>query len=137
MNRKLLVLLLALLVVACAGSYQKWQTSQVIDAFKNAGLEAEAPRPMSDEDYGVAPVVAEEATRFFIPSCGDDCGGRIFSFSDSDSLFKVKFYYTKMSEGSTLFFCWVFEKDNILLQLDGDLPEEKANLYGEVLKSIR
>jgi len=134
---KVLALLLALLLAGCGGSFQKWQTSQAIDAFKGAGLEVESARPMTEEDYGMAPVVAEEATRFFIPSCGDDCGGRIFSFSDSDSLFKVKFYYNKMSEGSELFFCWVFEKDNILVQLDGDLPEEKANLYGEALKSMK
>jgi hypothetical protein len=34
-------------------------------------------------------------------------------------------------------FSWTFEHDNILLQLSGDLPEEKAMQYKEALEGMK
>lgn len=116
--------------------YVKWNSQQVVDAFKSAGLEAESTYAMTKDDYGMAPMVAIEGSRFIIPSLCADCGGRIFSFNNPDDLAVTKSYYEDLAKSSAMFFSWVFEKDNILVQINGDLPEEKALQYKEVLNGL-
>lgn len=114
----------------------KWQSSQAVEAFKAAGLEAESPRPLTKDDYGLAPMVATEGTRFLIPSLGPDSGGRIFSFASQDDLARTQDYYVEMGKSSAIFFSWTFAKDNILVQINGDLPEETAKKYEAVLAAM-
>lgn len=116
--------------------FQKRVSADVIAAFQAAGLESENTRPMTDDDYGIAPNVAEEGTRFFLPSLCDGCGGRVFSFSSPQNLEILKTYYVTISESSPAFFTWVFEKDNILVQINGDLPEEQARQYEAALETL-
>lgn len=114
-------------------TFMIWNTQQVVDAFKIAGLEAENARPMTVDDYGMAPMLALEATRFIIPSLCADCGGRIMSFNKNEDLEVVKNYYDELAKSSALFFSWVFVKDNILVQINGDLPEPIAKQYETAL----
>ncbi len=118
-------------------TFQKWTTAQVVEAFQVAGLEVENPRPMTKNDYGMAPMRAVEATRFLIPSLCPDCGGRIFSFATRDDLEITKKYYEELGKSSALFFSWVFAKDNILVQINGDLPEARAREYENALNALR
>lgn len=127
MKRKILftLLIVALLTSACA---KQITGDDVVAAFKAAGLEAENTRPMTKDDYGAAPYVCT-GTRFYVPSIGADNGGRIFicdSTEDRDSLAN---YYTELGKSSALFFSWVFTKDKVIVQINGDLPEETARKY--------
>lgn len=92
---------------------------------------------MTKDDYGIAPMLAQEGVRFFIPSLCEDRGGRILSFKDPKARDKTKEYYVGLGEAGAIFFSWVFEKDNILVQINGDLPERKANQYREALESMQ
>lgn len=116
--------------------FEKWTSEQVIKAFKAAGLEAEEIRPMTKDDYGMAPMTAVEGTRFLIPSLCSDCGGRVFSFASPEDLEMMKAYYVELGRVSAIFFSWVFVKDNILVQINGDLPEEKAKQYEAALDAM-
>lgn len=124
-------------VVTPTPQFQKWQSTNVVDAFLNAGLEAANPYPMTKDDFGAAPYVASEGTRFFIPSLCDDCGGRILSFETQDDLNITKAYYEELGKSSALFYSWVFVKDNILVQINGDLPEDQATQYKNALESLK
>lgn len=117
--------------------FQLHTSQDAIAAFQAAGLEAENPRPLLEEDYGIAPQVAQEGTRFLIPSLCAECGGRVFSFSSPQNLDILKTYYVTISESSPAFFTWVFEKDNILVQINGDLSEERAREYETALESLK
>jgi len=108
----------------------------VIEAFKDAGLEVEGARPMTKDDYGIAPMTAVEGTRFLIPSLCLDCGGRVFNFASPEDLEVTKAYYVELGRASAMFFSWVFVKDNILVQINGDLPEEKAKQYEATLNAM-
>lgn len=116
--------------------YQKWLSTDVLELFKATGLEAEKTHSMTKDDYGIAPMTAIEGTRFYIPSLCADCGGRIFSFSSPEDLETLKNYYLELAKSSALFFSWVFEKDNILVQINGDLSEEKAKFYEQALSEM-
>lgn len=115
---------------------QRWDSAQVIAAFKAAGLEAESARVMAPEDYGAAPMLAVEGTRFLIPSLCADCGGRAMSFASQRDLEATRLYYVELGKTSALFFSWTFTKDNILVQINGSLPEATARLYEAALNAL-
>jgi hypothetical protein len=100
----------------------------VVAAFKAAGLEAENSRPMTKDDYGMAPPVCQ-GTRFFIPSLGPDNGGRIFICENQSVQAALAGYYQALGKSDATLFSWVFEKGNILVQINGALPKTTAQKY--------
>ncbi len=114
-----------------------WNTQQVVNAFTAAGLEVENTRPMTADDYGLVPMLAVEGTRFFIPSVCADCGGRILSFTSEKDLTIVRDYYAQMGKFGAVLFSWVFIRDNILVQINGELPEATARLYEQALMKMK
>lgn len=114
----------------------RWTTDQVLAAFKAAGLEAEQTRPMTKDDYGIAPYVGS-GVRFFVPSVCADCGGRLFSIENAEELARVKLFYDEMGKQSAMLFSWTFARDNILVQINGDLPEAQAKQYEAALLNLK
>lgn len=125
----LAILLISLTLTSCA---KKVTSADVVSAFKTAGLEAESTSAMTKDDYGVAPYVCE-GTRFLIPSLGADNGGRIFICDNDEDRDALSNFYTEMGKSSALLFSWVFVKNNVVVQINGDLPEEKARQYETAL----
>jgi len=115
----------------------KWSTTDAAEAIAAAGLEFEDARPMTKDDYGLAPLTAVEGVRFLVPSLCADCGGRLYSFASQADLRLMEDYYVKLGRASAMFFSWVFVKDNILIQINGDLPEEIARQYEAALQDMR
>jgi hypothetical protein len=94
------------------------------------------PGRMTRDDYRMAPLVGE-GTRFLIPSlCPDDCGGRIFTGPPAD-LELLRTYYTELGRASAAFYSHVFVRDNVLVQINGELPDEKAKQYEDALKAMK
>jgi len=122
---------------AAPSGFVVWDVQQVLDAFLAAGLEATDSRPMISDDYGLVPMLALDGIRFFIPSICSDCGGRIMSFTDAEKLQIVRDYYGQMGRFSAVLFSWVFVKDNLLVQLNGQLPEADAMKYEAALSSLK
>ena len=117
-------------------TFQKWSGADLVQVLQSAGLEVENPTAMTKDDYGMAPMVAADATHFFIPSLCSDCGGRIYSFSSQEDLDLMKKYYDELGKSSAMFFSWVFTKDNLLIQINGALPEDKAREYENALLNL-
>ena len=113
-----------------------WQSADVVNAFWDAGLECEDPQPLAVDD-GTAPFIAEEATRFMLPSVCDGCSGRIYSFSNQAQLDRARDYYIGLGEQDPQYFSWIYVRENILVQLNGRMPEERARLYRQALMSMR
>ena len=42
-----------------------------------------------------------------------------------------------MGKSSALFFSWVFVKDRIVVQINGDLPEDAARKYEAALNGMK
>jgi hypothetical protein len=113
-------------------------SAQVVDALKRQGLEAESPTPMTPQDFGLAPLLTKDATRFLIPSLGADNGGRAMIFESDDDLEKTKAYYDELGEGTAAFFSWTFanEDKGVLVQINGELPEKKAKAYEQMIDGL-
>ncbi len=117
-------------------TFAKWTVAQAESAIQAAGLEFANPTPMTKDDYGLAPMTAKEAIHFLVPSVCSDCGGRLYSFSSQDDLNRMKEYYDKLGQASAAFFSWTFVKDNILIQINGDMKEDQARKYETALNSL-
>lgn len=127
MKAKLIFLLLVVSILV-SGCGSQVTGTDVVTAFKDAGLEAENPTAVTKDEYGLAPYVCD-GTHFFVPSLGEDAGGRVFicdNKEDQDALFN---YYDKLGKTSAMFFSWVFVKGDVLVQINGELPETIARQY--------
>ena len=99
-----LIILLLLLASCSYYSYPAWHSTQIVETFEKAGLEVGEYRPMTQDDYGLAPLLAVEGTRFYISSLGEGKGGRIMSFNTPDDLAKVEAYYVNAGKASALLY---------------------------------
>jgi hypothetical protein len=116
-------------------SFQKWKSSQVVDAFRTARLEIENPRLMTKpKDYGSSPMNDVEGTQFTLPSLGEDTSGHIYNFASENELERMVKYYADASANN---FSWVLVKDNILVQIDGRLTEERVKQYEIALGNLK
>jgi hypothetical protein len=97
---------------------------------------------MTQKDLGFAPNTMKEGTRFIIPSlCTADenpCdkGGRAMSFQSSDDQKAMRDYYDGLCNRSAALCSWVYEKDNLVVQINGDLPEDTAEQYDRALQAV-
>jgi hypothetical protein len=105
---------------------------RVLAAFHAAGLAAENAQAMTKDDYGLAPLVCT-GTRFLIPTLGSDKGGRVFICPGTAERDALAEYYARLGKASAAFFSWVFVRDNVLVQLNGDLDETIARRYEAAL----
>ncbi len=108
----------------------------VVVAFKKAGLEAESPTFMGPKNYGWAPYLCK-GVHFLVPSLGEEAGGRAFVCSTHADRNTLASYYKKLSKTSAILFSWVFEHDNIIVQINGDLDEIEAQKYNKTLREIK
>jgi hypothetical protein len=133
------IFLFVLLLSACSSSdfSSELKPNDVIEAFKEAGLEAESPKKMTKDDFGMAPMKSEDGLRFLIPSLGEDNGGRIISYKNSKDLDEMKKYYDDLGKNSAIFFSWTTKHENILVQINGDLEESEFKKYEKALKAIK
>ncbi len=127
--------LFVLLLTACGGGGNDFTGDDVVAAFQAAGLEAEDARPMTKDDYGLGPFVGT-GTRFYLPSLCEDCGGRIIITENDADTEAVRTYYDSLGQSSAAFFSWVTVRDNIVLQMNGDLPEEQFRQYEVALNGM-
>jgi hypothetical protein len=127
----LLAVLLA--VVLLLGLVNRDPTAEeVIQAFRDEGLEVGEVQSISrSEDRSLIPKTYEEQVSFTIPSSGERVKGRVFTFPSRETLDPVREYY---EEFGSMFSSYVYVEGNVLVQIAGDVPEDQAERYGEVLR---
>ena len=118
--------------------FAHWSAAEVMRAIKEAGLENQNAHLMRPDEYDPIPALAVQGIYFSIPSVCPDCSGMVLSFNDPAALESTKSFFieTKANDHAALS-SWVFERDNILLQLSGQLAETKARQYGAVLSRLQ
>ncbi|RIL71024.1 hypothetical protein BUY49_08015 [Staphylococcus devriesei] len=123
--KKLLYILLVgvLILVACGKNYE---ISDVINKFKSEGLSVKNLKTMRHEDFGMAPMKSEDAKIFTVQ---DDKKARIFKFKNKKDLEETKKYYDELGKSSAAFYSHVYAKDNMLIQMNGDIDDNVFNKY--------
>lgn len=112
------------------------RNSEIITAFHHAGLTAEVLRSATkDERDGWASWMVVEAIPFRI-SERDNERGLLLVFRDRTALEKMRAYYLELNDSLPRYRSWLFVRDNVLLQINGEVSEARANEYGQVLELL-
>lgn len=130
--KKLLLLLFScfLILGACGKDYS---VNDVTDQFKKDGLKVQNLHKMSHEDFGLAPMKAEEAKMFTVE---DKKNGRIMKFKNEDDLKDTKKYYDDLGKSSAAFYSHTYAKDNFLIQMNGEIKEDVFNKYKDAINKV-
>lgn len=134
--KAMLLSLIVAVVLAGCGDSGELTSDAVVEAFKDAGLVVEDEREMAKEDYGVGPMKATDATMFTVPFVCEDCNVRVTAYDNDADLKQSKAYYDDLGKESAMLFSWTIEHSNILVQLSGDMEEEKVEEYRAVLEGM-
>ena len=138
------VIVLISLVIAVL--FKSPSSEDVVEAFRMAGLEVGEAYPIEKAE-GPSPGISsklpgtyEEGMRFEISSLGKDSadrelGGRVFVFESEKDLAEVHGFYEDLAE-TGFFFTWVFVEGHVLVQINGELPEQEAERYEMILKEV-
>lgn len=112
------------------------QPEAVIAAFHAAGLEAENVHRLEPTEYKLAPYVGW-GLRFMLPSHGPDYGGRVFYVENAVERGQLRSFYEEMGKASAILASHLFERENVLLQIPGDVPLERARQYEAALMAAK
>lgn len=123
-------------VLAAFSTAHAITTSQVVVAFKKAGLEAEKPTAIPRKGYGTAPLVGK-GVRFLVPSLGEGAGGRVFDVPNAKERRQLADYYIGLGKQSAILYSHVFIHKNIVVQINGDLDDDTAEKYKAALLKLK
>lgn len=141
--KKLLSLLtvgiLSLGLVACssttdqANKEPKVETvKELVTKFEEAELVVTEPREMEVDDFGMAPLVSEEAMIFTVDA-ENERNARVFKIDNEEDLNKLKAYYDDLGKESALFYSHTYAKGKFLIQAGGEIPKEDFAKYKQVM----
>ena len=113
-----------------------WSADDVVNVLNEQSLEVKGPEVITETDRFGLPAKTNELIKFSIPSMGEDIQGCILSFELKDNLNKIRNYYSDLNDKGHPH-TWSFLKDNILLVIDGAVPEDKARQYESALTGLK
>ncbi|MWC29172.1 TerD family protein [Paenibacillus sp. MMS18-CY102] len=103
----------------------------LITAFKRAGLEAENPAELKPSEFGDT---RKDGKRIYVPSLGEDNGGRVFEFGTVEDLQFAKHHYDHL--GKMGFFSHTYARGLLLLQMNGAMGHGEFAKYKAVMNGL-
>ena len=118
--------------------FNLWHPGDGIKAFNSAGLMVDKVTLRKDQIDGLTMGMMVEATAFAIPVQGAPSAARgiLFCFQNEIDLQTMQSYYVSLGKALPQYSSWIFVKDNMLLQINGDVPEAVANRYARALNLL-
>ena len=110
--------------------------SEIVQDLRDDRLEVGESYPV-EEDTGWndswVPKTHQEDTSFEIPSLGEGVRGRVLGYESQEALDTVIEYCERFFRPLA---SHVFVEDEVLVQIDGDLPQDEANGYDDMLEEV-
>ncbi len=130
-----------------AESVENEELVEILQAFYDAGLNVMEPKIMTRNDYGIAPLLAEEAVSFgaqfaeFVFENEDGSieqfnYGRLFLVRDENDLQTIKAVYDDLGKEAAMLYSHTYSKGDTLLQMGGDVSDEDFALYTAVIDEV-
>lgn len=123
-------------VMSTPPPFERYHIGVVVAHFQDSELEFANVSAIPADDTSPLPKTYTAAMHFAIPSLCPDCGGHVFTFASNEDLQIVHDYYAGMGNAWSALDSHLFTRANILLQINGDLPNEKAEQYRQALYSL-
>jgi hypothetical protein len=113
-----------------------WRAPEVIEAFREYGLQAQVMQGATKQERdGLSGIYVVETRRFRISDKENELG-MVLSFAKPDELRRMEKYYADLNRTMPQFRSWIFVQDNVLLQINHEVPEKTARAYATVLNSL-
>ncbi|MCJ1657187.1 hypothetical protein MT340_011915 [Staphylococcus sp. NRL 16/872] len=123
------VLLTSTLILGACSTHH--EISDVTNKFKKEGLNVDNLKKMKREDFGMAPMKAKDAKMFTVT---DNKNARILKFENENDLKDTKKYYDELGKASGIFYSHTYAKDDILMQMNGDIDDKVFDKYKDAMK---
>jgi len=113
-----------------------WRAADVIGAFHAAHLNAEVVHDTSKQEQdGMFPGTGVDARHFQISAKAGEMG-TVLSFENARDMAQIRNYYLQLNRSLPQFRSWLYVKDNILLQINHEVPERDALAYACILDTL-
>lgn len=132
--KTLTIALLCLLLSSCASSTPP-SSDEIVQSFKDKGLEVGTPRDVDDDSdwaSNLVPKTYTEGTHFDV---GKDQGGQVLVFKEESDKKVMQSYWEDLNSKGGNFYSHVYERPNALLHINGKLSKGKADEYNEVFQN--
>lgn len=107
----------------------------ILKKFTKDDLTVDEAKPMTKDDFGMAPMSAKEAKLFGIQkdASGNHMNARIFLFEEEKDLNKTKDYYDNLGKESAMAFSYTASSVEklVLMQFNGNLPSDLVQKYAD------
>lgn len=123
-----------LILSACGNAGSSPSTADVVQQFKEDGLEVGETSELPNKEFGN---IREEGIRLLIPSLGDDAGGRVFLFDNEDDMATAKSYYNELGNAGAMFYSHTHTTGNLLFQMNGDMSDEDFKKYADSMDKLK
>lgn len=128
-----ITLLSVLTLAACGGSESTHTTEDVIQSFKDAGLDIGEVSDLPNKEYGES---RDEGKRILVPALGEDTGGRLFKFKSEKDLETAKSYYDELGKESPLFYSHTHANGLFLIQMNGDMEDAEFEKFKTTMDEV-
>ena len=115
---------------------QMWFAADVIKSFNKNGLIVEKTIKEKGIKRSSLPVKTNEAIRFSVSFNARKLKGCVLEFEEKKDFDKVKDHYLALNNSGKLH-TWSLIKDNILLVIEGSMPDQEMRKYEAVLSEMK
>ncbi len=114
---------------------QMWLAADVIKTFTGNGLTVEKTKKDADIELSGLSAKTKEAIRFSVSLNSRQLQGCVLEFHEKNEFDKVKKHYLALNNNGKLH-TWSLSRDNILLVIDGSMPDMVIRKYATVLAEM-
>ena len=115
---------------------QMWLAADVIKSFNKNGFIVEKTKKEKGIELSGLPAKTIEAIRFSVSFNARKLKGCVLEFDEKKDFDKVKNHYLALNNSGKLH-TWSLIKDNILLVIDGLMPDQEIRKYETVLAGMK
>ena len=115
---------------------QMWLARKIIKSFNENGLIDEKAKQEKGIELSGLPAKTNESIRFSVSFNEKKLKGCVFEFDKKRNFDMVKDYYLDLNKNNKLH-TWSLVEDNILVVIDGTMPEKEIQEYMAVLAHIK
>lgn len=115
---------------------QMWLAADVIKSFNENGLIVKKTKEEKGIELSDLSAKTNEAIRFSVSFNAKKLKGCVLEFDEKKDFDKVKNHYRALNNNGELH-TWSLIKDNILLVIDGSMPDQEIRKYETVLAGMK
>ena len=113
-----------------------WLAREIIKSLNDNGLNIDQTGNVSEDEIDTLPADIRNGVKFSIRSDEQIRSGCVLEFEKKKDFETIQGHYLELNKNNELH-TWSFVKDNILVVIEGAMPEKEIQAYKAVLMNIK